>query len=140
MLLYSKKLGRHLDPIMQKFQNTVFFKDCSLATNHRYSSIRPGKKIHDPVINDIKCIRHLPEGIIQVKWDYNANYIDLPVRPRMLQPITQYPQLLKSACKIKKKKWQHLQEIKSVLPKALMLFTTVFSTNSEQVVHITWYE
>ncbi|CAH1111751.1 unnamed protein product [Psylliodes chrysocephalus] len=94
-----------------------FFKNFSDSKFHRYSSIRPGEKTNDPVVNDIKCMKYIPNGEIQVKSNYDSDYIDLPVRPKILDPINHYPQLLKSQCKIKREKWNHLQDLKSVLPK-----------------------
>jgi hypothetical protein len=38
----------------------------------RYSSIRPGRKTGDPKVTDIKAIAYLPDGLIKVKLDYNA--------------------------------------------------------------------
>lgn len=95
----------------------TFFKNFSDSKFLRYASIRPGKKSNEPVVNDIKCIKYEPDGTIQVKLDYDSDYIDLPVRPKIFDPITKYPRLLRGRCKIKKEKFQHLQDLKSVLPK-----------------------
>lgn len=71
----------------------------------------------DPVINDIRVIRYVPNGKIKVKLSFEDEYIELPSRPKKLDPILEYPPLLTGPCKIEEEKWQHLQELKSVIPK-----------------------
>ncbi|KAK5643905.1 hypothetical protein RI129_007750 [Pyrocoelia pectoralis] len=81
-------------PYGVKTLDYTFFKDYSSSKYLRYSSIRPGKKSFDP-----------------------EDYIELPVRPKIMPPILSYPPLFNSPPKLKTEKWQHLQELKSVLPK-----------------------
>ncbi|CAG9765834.1 unnamed protein product [Ceutorhynchus assimilis] len=96
-----------------------FFKNYAETKHLRYTSLRPGKRAYEPGINDIRCIRYtaLPTPEITVKLSYEEPYISLPVRPKSIPVIDSYPPLLSAPSKIKKSKWEHLQELKSVLPK-----------------------
>ncbi|CAG9764698.1 unnamed protein product [Ceutorhynchus assimilis] len=96
-----------------------FFKNYAETKHLRYTSLRPGKRAYEPVINDIRCIRYtaLPTPEITVKLSYEEPYISLPVRPKSIPVIDSYPPRLSAPSKIKKSKWEHLQELKSVLPK-----------------------
>lgn len=91
-----------------------FFRDYNV--NLRYLSIRPGRKKHDPVVLDIKAILYKPSGVINVKLDFNKDWIELPVRPKKIEHPINYPLMFIERCKISKSKWDHLQELKSVLP------------------------
>lgn len=113
----TKEARSRPKPYIVKILDFSFFKDYSQSEHLRYSSIRPGKMAFDPVINDIKCIQYSKEGKITVKLDYEQEFMDLPVRPKRMGVILDYPPLLNAPCKIKKEKFQHLQELKSVLPK-----------------------
>lgn len=92
-----------------------FFKNYSLAGHLRYSSIRPGKSADDPKVIDIKCIKY--DHIIQIKTDFDAEWQILPVRPKNLEIIMEYPKMYTQQCKIPASKFKHLQELKSVLPR-----------------------
>lgn len=48
------------------------FQRLSATQYLKYSSIRSGRKPHDPVINDIKCIEYALDGTIEVKIDFEA--------------------------------------------------------------------
>lgn len=82
----------------------------------RYSSIRPDRQKDDPTVTDIKAIKYENEKI-EVKIDYDAEWLDLPVRPKRMPVITKYPRMYNERCKIAAAKWKHLQELKSVLPR-----------------------
>jgi hypothetical protein len=82
----------------------------------RYSSIRPGRKTGDPKVTDIKAIAYLPDGLIKVKLDYNAEWMELPQRPKRLPVIEHYESLHTAQLRIQDSKFKHLQELKSLLP------------------------
>ncbi|VEN51644.1 unnamed protein product [Callosobruchus maculatus] len=94
-----------------------FFKNYASCQHQRYSSIRPGRKPQDPTINSIRVIKYDPNGTIQVKTEHDGPYMDLPCRPKPLPPILDYPPLFSGRSKIKQEKWQHLQDLKSVISK-----------------------
>ncbi|CAG9773208.1 unnamed protein product [Ceutorhynchus assimilis] len=106
-------------PYEVKLLEFNFFKNYAETKHLRYTSLRPGKRAYEPVINDIRCIRYtaLPTPEITVKLSYEEPYISLPVRPKSISVTDSYPPLLSAPSKIKKSKWEHLQELKSVLPK-----------------------
>lgn len=56
------------------------FKNYAEKNLHRYSSIRPGKTPHDPVVTDIRAIKYTPDGQITVKLDFDEEWQDLPRR------------------------------------------------------------
>ncbi|XP_031327727.1 uncharacterized protein LOC116158984 [Photinus pyralis] len=114
----SKEARKTSTPYKTKMLEYSFFKDYSASKFLRYTSLRPGRKTSDPVINDIKCIRYNPQGTIDIKLDYGQDlFNELPCRPKCMPPIMNYPQLLQGPSKIALDKWNHLQELKLVLPK-----------------------
>lgn len=99
-----------------------FFKNYTLVEHTRYSSIRPGRQKDDPTVTDIKSIKYDSTGKIKVKIDYNGDWQDLPVRPKQIPVILEYPRMHQQRCKIPATKWKHLQELKTVLPKDVHYF------------------
>ncbi|CAH1099152.1 unnamed protein product [Psylliodes chrysocephalus] len=92
-----------------------FAKDYSILP--KFDSIRPGRRVNDPTVNDIKVIKYTPDGNIQVELDFNDDFQDLPQR-RVEKPVPDlqsFPQLRKAPIKIKKQKWEHLQQLKAVI-------------------------
>nr|CAH7717063.1 unnamed protein product [Callosobruchus chinensis] len=108
----TKECKIYPKPYIVKVLQRNLFKNYAESKYLRYAS----KKAFDPVIADIKCIKYDYEPFpnIQVKVSYDEPFIDIPIRPKSLPVIEEYPQFLKDRCKIKK--WDHLQELKSVLP------------------------
>lgn len=92
-----------------------------------YSSIRPGKKAGDPNVVDIRALKYTPEGIIFYKLDFDDNYTPLPQRIKrnnmsVIIPKDIFKKLHKERLKIKKTKFNHLQELKPVMPEDCWLF------------------
>lgn len=85
-----------------------------------YNSIRPGKSVGSPRVLDIRALQYLPDCTIKYKLDFSDNWEILPqrknktVKPTLLED---FPALFKERLKIKKKKYDHLQELKSILEK-----------------------
>ncbi|KAJ8893466.1 hypothetical protein PR048_006064 [Dryococelus australis] len=75
-------------------------KDRSMV---KYDSIRPGRKTHDPIVNDIKVIKYSPDGTIQVKLNFDDEYIDLPHRTSRNEygNFCDFPQLINEPIKTK---------------------------------------
>lgn len=59
-----------------------FVKDYGQKKTLKFESIRPGKKVSDPTVNDIKMIKYTPDGNIQVQlsFDENEPFQNLPQR------------------------------------------------------------
>ncbi|XP_041359493.1 uncharacterized protein LOC121375878 isoform X1 [Gigantopelta aegis] len=117
--------ARPRQPYTVKYLSYDFFKD------HRhpwmYNSIRPGSKAGDPVVTDIRVLKYTPDGTIQYKLQYTDEFRDLPRRSRSrlsiegIQECT-VQQLLSGPVPISGTKYNHLQELKSVIPQDYHLF------------------
>lgn len=81
-----------------------------------YESIRPGKRLGDPKVTDIRALKHKPDGTIEYKINFDEEYAPLPVRPKQIRAIVEFPHLNNERIKIKKTKWDHLQELKAHIP------------------------
>ncbi|CAK1593378.1 unnamed protein product [Parnassius mnemosyne] len=98
-----------------------FVKDYSNKSTWRYSSIRPGRKAGDPLVVDLRVIQYRPEGTIFFKINFDDDWSELPVRPRKLNSI-QYTPLHAAPIPIASSKFNHLQQLKEVLPRDCHLF------------------
>lgn len=99
------------EPYKVEFLN---YKDFTKHSGGRYSSIRPGNKKGDPCVTDICAIQYLPEGKIKYKVDFDQEYEFLPRRPKE-SPVTT-ESLYKGPLPIDATKYQHLQEMKHLMP------------------------
>lgn len=103
-------------PYRVKYVQHGFFKDFSHTSN--VESIRPGRKVGDPAVTDLRCLLYSPDGSIYYKLKHGTEeYQPLP-KGRRYQSITlQDPTPLYSGpIKIRKDKYLHLQSLKSVIP------------------------
>ncbi|XP_036340385.1 uncharacterized protein LOC118749699 [Rhagoletis pomonella] len=82
----------------------------------RYVSIRPGKKSGEPTVNMIRALAYDPSGIIYYKTNINDDYNVLPQRTQQKFRDIEPSQLHTERIPISKKKWEHLQELKFLLP------------------------
>nr|CAH7740939.1 unnamed protein product [Callosobruchus chinensis] len=95
--------------------NFDFFRNynCSFV----YNSIRPGKRTVDPTVTEIRALRY-EQGIISYKLDFDQDFVPLPHRPKKNPDlIDTFPQLFQNKLSISKKKFDHLQDIKSKIDK-----------------------
>lgn len=105
-------------PIEQKELSYSFTKNFAQQELLMYDSIRPGRKTGDPVVTDIRTINYKSGEIkIQIK-SFDSNFIKLPQRKRrsVVSKLSQFKQCHLAPLKITKRKWTHLQELKSVIP------------------------
>lgn len=120
----EKARKRDPGPYKVQYLDHTFFKDCSIYNPH--SSIRPGKLPTDPKLIDLKCLKYNgnKDESIQFKTDFKSEtYEVLQVRPRRKTSLSEkvdynmeFPKLYKDRLKIKRSKFNHLQEMKCVLP------------------------
>ncbi|VDI01121.1 Hypothetical predicted protein [Mytilus galloprovincialis] len=84
-----------------------------------YSSIRPGNRVGDPVVTNIRVLKYTEDGSIQYKLDFSDQYQDLARRSKVGLPSVDdtIERLYLSQVPIKKAKYQHLQELKAVIPR-----------------------
>lgn len=104
-------------PYEARYLDYNFFTDFSKELI--YKSIRPGKKTGDPVVTDIRMLEYRPNGTIWYKVDFDNELQPLPHRPTPINNIKQINGLQKlyaARIPITKRKYQDLQDLKSVLP------------------------
>lgn len=107
------RLARPKNPYNIKVLQHDFFLDFdNLPTN--LTSIRPGKKVGDPTVTDIRQLQYLPNGEINYKLDYNDEWQSLPQR-RSRADVVAPQQLYKNRLPITETKYRHLQDLKSVI-------------------------
>ncbi|CAG2231291.1 unnamed protein product [Mytilus edulis] len=84
-----------------------------------YSSIRPGNRVGDPVVTNIRVLKYTEDGSLQYKLDFSDQYQDLARRSKVGLPSVDdtIERLYLSQVPIKKAKYQHLQELKAVIPR-----------------------
>lgn len=111
------KEARQNQPYEVMYLSHDFFKNYS-SLNY-YSSIRPGSRVGDPVVTDIRVLKYTGEGSIEYKLNYSGEFQDLPRRSKVKAPQANdtVEGLYQSQIPIKKTKFQHLQELKHVIPR-----------------------
>ena len=116
----------YVDLIKEARQNqpyTVMYLSHDFFGNYSdlkyYSSIRPGSRVGDPVVTDIRVLKYTEDGSLQYKLNFADQYQDLPRRCKVGHPSAddKIDRLYSSQVPIKKAKFQHLQELKSVIPR-----------------------
>ena len=114
-----RKTRKHPCDYDVKYINHIFFKD--FGSLDVLKSIRPGQRVGDPTVNNLRCIRYNPDGTVIFKLSHSdAEWSPLPM-PRSccqssVQPVTTMPTLFTAPLQIKQQKWKHLQELKRVIP------------------------
>lgn len=105
-------------PIEQKEVTFDFVKNFSQRKLLMYNSIRPGSKTGDPVVTDIRAIKY-KSGNISVKIkSFDNDFFDLPQRKRRneVASLSEFQQSHQAPLKITHTKWNHLQDLKAVIP------------------------
>ena len=94
----------------------TFFRDFSKL--NYLSSIRPGSSAGDPQIVDLRCLQYLPDGSVSYKINYTDQWRPLPQRRRKNKADDNtITKMYKAPMRITSTNWQHLQQMKKVLPK-----------------------
>lgn len=93
-----------------------FFLNYSDKQLLRFASIRPGKKKYDPTVSDLRSLIYLPNGHVMYKVNFDEEYVDLPIRIKPYECMVEPRQLHADQLPIKQSKWQHLQDLKTVIP------------------------
>lgn len=102
------------EPFQVKYLDHSFFKD--FGKLNYLTSIRPGKKVGDSTVMDIRALRYNPSGIIEFKIRHPEEWQTLPVRINKT-PKTFTPMLYNERLKLSKDKYEQLQQLKSCLEK-----------------------
>lgn len=115
---YIAKIACKKSPYDVTYLYHDFFKDIE-HTLKFYKSIRPGKRVGDPAVTDLRALKYNPDGTILYKLRYPETYRSLPIRVHTssVVPFDIIPQLYSARIPIKKEKYQHLQELKKTMEK-----------------------
>ncbi|KAF2892711.1 hypothetical protein ILUMI_13464 [Ignelater luminosus] len=83
------------------------------------TSIRPGKRIGDPTVTDLRALKYNPNGTIQYKLRFGDACQNLPLQMNNITaiPFAELPALYKGKLPIKNEKFNHLQILKTTLEK-----------------------
>lgn len=131
---YANKIrgARLQKPYLVKYLEHIFLKDFS--TLNYYPSIRPGSGSGAAVVTDIRILRYLPEGKILFKTHFADDTFENI--PKLRSSRSQEPMrtdtvrsLYASRISIKKSKYQHLQQLKTVLPRDYHFYDALPHTN-----------
>jgi len=107
------------EPYYVEYLTFDFFKSFSKILF--FKSIRPGNKKGDPVVTEIKCLMYKSDKTVFYKLRFSENWATLPLARNSSKqgPINfdTLPQLLTERIKIKKEKFEHLQQLKMSMEK-----------------------
>lgn len=117
----TKEARKNPFPYEVKDLTYVFFKNYSEPGLVHYASIRPGIRVNDAVVTDLRVLRYNPSGTIEYAIHYDSELQQLPRRPRTVVG-GELKQLHKERLTITKKKYDHLQQMKPVIPNSCWKF------------------
>jgi hypothetical protein len=108
-------------PYEVKYVEHAFFKNFDDA--ERISSIRPGRRSGDPTVTNLRCIRYSTSGM-QYKLNYDDQWCDMPSKraDRNIAASYDLTPLHPQSLPIKQSKYQHLQQLKAVMPSDYHMF------------------
>ncbi len=108
-------------PYTVKYLTYDFFTDFS--NTRPLTSIRPGTKTGDPTVTDLRSLKYGPTQNIQYKLKFTDEWTELPQPRRARQgssvglPVDRpLPPLYHTHRKIPESKYEHLQQLKFVIP------------------------
>ena len=83
-----------------------------------FKRIRPGQKAGESVVSDIRALLYKPTGEVGYKLRHSEEYTDLPLKRAcaLRDGSTELPRLYARRLKLKKDKFHHLQQLKSLIP------------------------
>lgn len=113
-----KSARKNPKPYEVYYLDHTYFKDFS--TLNLLKSIRPGHKVGDPTVNNLRALKYSPDGTTEFKIRHSEEFTTLPSRaqknPQYL-PIESLPVLYKDKLAIKKEKFEHLMFLKQFMEK-----------------------
>jgi hypothetical protein len=82
------------------------------------TSIRPGSRVRDPTVNDLRQLRYTPDGVISYKLSHtHQEFRELPINKKLTAPTDPHiRRLYPKPLPVSYKKYQHLQELKQTIP------------------------
>ena len=114
-----------------KYLTHDFFKNYSDLKY--YNSIRPGYRVGDHVVVDIRALMYCPSGEIRYKLAMKRDFLDLPRRAKVskLTGEDRVNNLHASSLPIKATKYKHLQELK-VLFQGIIIISLMACLTAEK--------
>lgn len=79
-----------------------------------YTTIRPGYKVGDPTVSDIRCLKYEGTGQITYKLNYTGEWQNFTKRPNLGHKVSIDPRYTERL-KIKAEKYNHLQILKKAM-------------------------
>ncbi|CAH1115591.1 unnamed protein product [Psylliodes chrysocephalus] len=105
------------NPYKVQYLSHDFFKAVEGNVNF-ITSIRPGKRVGDPQVVDLKAIKYTKKNVFfklrHSELEWRTFPIRLPVNPKCVDFDT-LPTLYRARIPIKKEKYEHLQQLKNSL-------------------------
>lgn len=92
-----------------------YFKNFAATTMNRCSNLRPGNKVGDPHVTDLRQIKYCPNGEIFFKLEHNSEWSPLPRKATQKAP-QDFPLLYNNRQKISQRKFKDLQDLLAVIP------------------------
>ncbi|KAJ4919564.1 hypothetical protein JOQ06_013916 [Pogonophryne albipinna] len=93
----------------------LYHSDFMKLSGAYVTKIRPGRKVGDPTVHDLRALQYLADGRIRHKLDFESDWEDLPQRLSIPEePVPLGPTL---SCPITLRKYNDLQAMKPVLPR-----------------------
>ncbi|KAB0793756.1 hypothetical protein PPYR_13376 [Photinus pyralis] len=106
-------------PYHVSYLDHTFFKDYSKL--NLIKSIRPGYKVGDPTVNNLRALKYNSDGQIEFKIKHSEEYEVMPMRLKKNLnkgvPNNSLPALYSEPLKIKNEKFEHLMFLKKSLEK-----------------------
>ena len=114
-LIFQARPGQ---PYAVQYLSYNFFKDFSKV--QYYTSIRPGNKVNDPKVNELRALQYTPEGTVFFKLNFEDQWAPLPRNSKATnqgkdESNHEIPALLEGPIKITAAKYQNLQDLKRVI-------------------------
>lgn len=105
-------------PYVVKYLDYRFFRDHSKTVT--IPSIQPGSKVGDPTVTNVHALKY-KDGSIQYKLKFSDDWQDLPHPRRARQSLATEvelppPSLYQDHRPINDSKYEHLQQLKFVIP------------------------
>ncbi|KAL3995807.1 RISC-loading complex subunit TARBP2 [Sarotherodon galilaeus] len=96
----------------------LYHNDFMKLSGTYVTNIRPGKKVGDPTVHDLRALQYLTDGRIRYKLDFESDWEDLPRRISIPdnKPFKWIP-LFPAQLPITLRKYSDLQSMKNVLPR-----------------------
>lgn len=108
---------RSSQPYNVRVVDYTFFQNFENQVSN-LNSLRPGRKVGDPCVMNIRKLLYKPNGEIQYKVDIEDNYRPLPQRRKVKNtPFKGLSNLYNGPIKIKRSKYDDLQLLRAVIEK-----------------------